>query len=122
MKLLKAVLRPEQFRRLLIARRAELKPSTALQDLGVSECFSTDDQASILHDQFVAIRIQTMEDRKLKLIDMALERLDTQQYGICQECEEAISTKRLMAIPWATRCISCQELTNANAGDEERAA
>ena len=99
-----------------------MNPSTALQDLGVSECLSTDDQATILHDQFVAIRIQGMEDRKLKLIDQALERLETQQYGICQECEEAISTKRLMAIPWATRCISCQERINANADDEERAA
>jgi len=103
-------------------RRAELKPSTARHDLGISECLSTDDQPTILHEQFVAIRIHGMEDRKLKLIDMALERLDAQQYGICQDCKEAISTKRLMAIPWATRCICCQERINAIAGDGERAA
>jgi len=117
MEMMEAVMQPEQFRRLLIARKAELNPATVLDHIGVSEGVSTDDQATILHDQFVAIRIQGMEDRRLKLIDLALERLDAQQYGICQECQEAISPKRLMAIPWAIRCISCQERVSANADD-----
>ena len=122
MEMMQAVMQPEQLRRLLIAGKAELNPATALDDLSVSEYISTDGQATILHDQFVAIRIQGIEDRRRKLIDLTLERLDAQQYGICQECEKAISPKRLMAIPWATRCISCQQRISTNADDEERAA
>ena len=122
METMEAVLQPEEFRRLLIASRAELNPTTVLRDLHVSGCVSTDEQATILHDQAVAIQVLGIEDHRLKLIDLALERLDAQEYGICQECEEAISTKRLMAIPWATYCISCQERMNAHSYSGEKAA
>ena len=30
-------------------------------------------------------------------------------FGICIECESEISAKRLAAVPWAPRCIQCQE-------------
>jgi DnaK suppressor protein len=39
----------------------------------------------------------------------AMERLEEGSYGICLQCEEAISPKRLRAVPWAEFCISCQE-------------
>ena len=39
----------------------------------------------------------------------ALERLDDGPYGICLQCEEPISPKRLKAVPWAELCIGCQE-------------
>ncbi|NWF86050.1 MAG: TraR/DksA C4-type zinc finger protein, partial [Bryobacteraceae bacterium] len=29
-------------------------------------------------------------------------------YGICVECEEPISERRLEALPWALHCIRCQ--------------
>ena len=39
----------------------------------------------------------------------AIDRLDDGSYGICLQCEEPISPKRLKAVPWAEFCISCQE-------------
>jgi DnaK suppressor protein len=39
----------------------------------------------------------------------AMERLDDGSYGICLQCEEPISPRRLEAVPWAEFCISCQE-------------
>jgi DnaK suppressor protein len=62
-----------------------------------------------MHDQFVALRRHRMGRRKLKLIDAALERLDRGEFGICEECGEAIPLKRLEAIPWAACCVPCQE-------------
>jgi DnaK suppressor protein len=46
-------------------------------------------------------------------IDAALERIDDGEFGICLDCEEAISRKRLAAVPWAGYCLHCQELRDA---------
>lgn len=42
-------------------------------------------------------------------ITAALARLDSGEYGICQDCDEEISPKRLRAAPQARRCIRCQD-------------
>ena len=45
----------------------------------------------------------------LQLVDEALVRIDDRRYGTCVVCEEELDRKRLEAVPWAKRCISCQE-------------
>ena len=45
----------------------------------------------------------------LREIGDALHRIETDHYGICPECEEPISPKRLDAVPWARYCVACQE-------------
>jgi DnaK suppressor protein len=42
-------------------------------------------------------------------IRAAIERVDRGGYGLCLECEEPISPKRLAAVPWAALCIHCQQ-------------
>jgi DnaK suppressor protein len=44
----------------------------------------------------------------------ALSRLEHGTYGICLDCEEPISAKRLAAVPWAGLCIHCQEKADGN--------
>lgn len=39
----------------------------------------------------------------------ALERLDEGSYGQCESCDCDISTARLKALPWASRCLSCEQ-------------
>lgn len=46
---------------------------------------------------------------RYRAINRALNRIQEGEYGICLECEEKISPKRLQAIPWAAYCVSCQE-------------
>lgn len=41
-------------------------------------------------------------------IDVALERIDGGTYGACARCGRPIAEDRLMALPYATRCIRCQ--------------
>jgi DnaK suppressor protein len=43
------------------------------------------------------------------LVTEALRRIESNTYGVCLECEEAISPKRLAALPWAKYCITCQD-------------
>ena len=41
-------------------------------------------------------------------IDEVLRKIREGSYGICEECGEAISEKRLKVIPTASLCINCQ--------------
>lgn len=42
-------------------------------------------------------------------IDEALRKIAEGSYGICEECAEEISEKRLSVLPTATLCVSCKE-------------
>jgi len=46
--------------------------------------------------------------RELALIDAAMERLSTGNYGVCVNCGESIPAERLAAYPEAARCAGCQ--------------
>ena len=64
--------------------------------------------ASSAHDdELAAINVDRLA-RDLKLIDHALADIEAGRYGICAECEEPISPKRLKALPFASRCVECQ--------------
>jgi RNA polymerase-binding transcription factor DksA len=45
----------------------------------------------------------------LSEVGAALRAMSEGAYGTCAECGEPISLKRLKTIPWASRCIGCQE-------------
>ena len=47
--------------------------------------------------------------RLLRLVELALHRMDEGDFGQCGACGEAIEAKRLQAVPWASRCLGCQE-------------
>jgi DnaK suppressor protein len=53
----------------------------------------------------------------LRDIRAAQARIRDGSYGICTQCEEAISPKRLKALPWAACCIDCQEAADRNSGE-----
>jgi DnaK suppressor protein len=42
-------------------------------------------------------------------IDEAVRKIGEGTYGICEECGEEISEKRLLVLPTATLCVDCQE-------------
>jgi DnaK suppressor protein len=46
---------------------------------------------------------------RLREVQGALGRISAGTFGICASCEEIISLKRLVAVPWASLCIVCQE-------------
>jgi len=45
----------------------------------------------------------------MQLIQEALERMDSGEYGACVACGGEMQPKRLEAVPWARHCIDCQE-------------
>jgi RNA polymerase-binding transcription factor DksA len=54
----------------------------------------------------------------LRDVMSALERIENGSFGACERCGEAISDKRLDALPFARYCIDCQRLVE----DEARLA
>ncbi len=110
------------YRRMLEEKRAALLASLGakfdtMAGLGrVAE----DDQAQISHDEFISLRLNSLDYAQLRLIEEALDRLASGDYGICQACEQPIPAKRLRAVCWARYCVACQD-TLGRMMDEERA-
>src|SRR5580693_2480319 len=61
------------------------------------------------HEEWIFLNRNSIDMKLLREIADALHRMDKEHYGICLECEEPISSKRLDAVPWARYCVSCQE-------------
>jgi DnaK suppressor protein len=66
------------------------------------------DRATIESDRSFELRIRDRERKLLSKIKSAIERIDDGSYGICEECGEDISFKRLEARPVTTLCIDCK--------------
>jgi RNA polymerase-binding protein DksA len=105
----------EAYRAILLAKKAELTsaPSPAAPGLAEFGRVAEDDQAPVLHDQFISFQVKSLDYQMLKQIDAALDRLARGGFGVCAACGEDISPKRLAAIPWAHCCITCQERTGS---------
>jgi RNA polymerase-binding transcription factor len=67
------------------------------------------------HEEWIFLNRNTLDVKLLREVEEALRRVREGSFGVCQECEEAISPKRLDAIPWAKYCVGCQEKIAARA-------
>lgn len=85
-----------------------LPGQTLFPDLG--------DQASAEIDRDFLLRLKGREQRLLKKIDDAVDRIDKKTFGICEDCGNEIGIKRLLARPVTTMCIECKTLQE----EEER--
>jgi len=81
---------------------------------GVENFPDMTDQASAETDQNFTIRLREREQKLLKKIDDALERINNGTFGICESCGEEISLKRLEARPVTTLCIDCKTRQEAD--------
>ena len=58
--------------------------------------------------QAMAQASEQRREQMLRNIEMALQRIDDGDYGLCRNCEEPINPKRLEFDPTALRCIDCE--------------
>jgi len=113
----------EKYRKVLLGKRSELRSGLRgkLDTLAAGRPAAPEDQAPVFHDQSLAVQFNRMDCLQIKLIDAALGRMDSKDYGLCVDCGHAISGRRLDALPWAVRCIGCQERFSADS-DGRRSA
>jgi len=61
-----------------------------------------------IQQQQMALANQQQSTQLLKRIELALQRIDSGEYGFCLQCEEPIAFARLQAQPFAGLCLDCQ--------------
>ena len=103
----------DHFRQLLTQRLDELlseanKTVSGMTDQGHNFPDPTD-RASMESDRNFELRIRDRERKLITKIKDALDRLEQGTFGICEECGEEISEKRLIARPVTTLCIECKK-------------
>ncbi|HUO83937.1 MAG TPA: TraR/DksA family transcriptional regulator [Thermoanaerobaculia bacterium] len=79
------------------------QPEDGTQDLA--------DKAVSAYSKELSFSLSDAERETLVLIDEAIERIDTGDFGVCTNCGSRIGEKRLKAIPWTPFCIDCAELS-----------
>ena len=103
----------EYFRQMLLNWRAELvhEAGETLSDLNEGNLQQPDmaDRASLETDHQLVLRTRDRERKLISKIDTALNRIEDGSYGYCQETDEPISLKRLMARPIADLSLEAQE-------------
>ena len=67
------------------------------------------DQAGRLSDQAFLLRLADKERKLLSQIELALQKIDSKEYGVCEGTDEMISRKRLLLRPWTRYSIEYKE-------------
>ena len=67
------------------------------------------DRASSETDKAIELRARDRQRKLISKIDAALQRIDDNTYGYCEETGEPIALKRLEARPIATLSVEAQE-------------
>ncbi len=101
------------FRRALENRQIELGNGTRNREaLAIAVSADELDRIQDASNRDYAISNLERNSSGLGEVRTALLRMDAGTFGTCAECREDINPKRLAAIPWASLCIACQELTD----------
>jgi RNA polymerase-binding transcription factor len=111
-------------RNMLEVRRAEIqdKLRSLRETLPAELLVVKDSEEQSMHDfvQEVELALVEMKSETLGRIDEALRRLEQGAYGLCVECGTEIAAVRLRALPFATRCLACQEREEENAQEKSQ--
>ncbi|HEX6738805.1 MAG TPA: TraR/DksA family transcriptional regulator [Vicinamibacteria bacterium] len=106
--------RQQVLRSMLEARRTEIqdKLRSLRETLPAELLVVKDAEEQSMHDfvQDVELALVEMKSETLARIDEALRRLEEGSYGVCTDCGAEIAEARLRAVPFATRCLACQEV------------
>lgn len=84
-------------------KKHEYENSTATS--GKDEVDSANDNILLAAD----MRFSNRESLYYKKITKTLSKIETEQYGMCDDCGDPISFQRLLARPTSEMCILCKE-------------
>jgi DnaK suppressor protein len=101
----------EEIRDLLLEKRQDILRGSIEHQLGTEEQIRGDlvDQSTDQFERELRLGLVEGDREKLRQIDAALEMIDKNEYGKCEECNQPIPVKRLIAMPTARTCVECQQ-------------
>ncbi len=100
----------EAFQEILERKEAELARALRNRDdIAIERSADQIDEIQNATERDMAIRYVDRESSLLREVKAALRRIHDGSFGRCIQCDEEIGPKRLVAVPWAPRCIPCQQ-------------
>lgn len=103
----------KKFKRIFEAQRDNLLFNDRVLRDDFSVCdddrYDEVDQATSDVEQSMRMRLRNRETLYIKKIEDALKRIEEGTFGLCDDCGEAIESRRLEARPTATLCVACKE-------------
>jgi RNA polymerase-binding transcription factor DksA len=99
----------EELASLLMAKQAQLSKRISAIEVDFHKGRFQDfaEQATETENDDVLDGIHHEAKMELKLVNEAIFRIDEGLYGKCSVCDKAINPKRLIALPYTTKCIHC---------------
>lgn len=103
------------FKEILEGRKAQIIKNingvnAELDQLSSLELNDEADYASVDNSSMVESAIVKQQEQELREITVALGKITTGEYGICEMCEDSIGFQRLKVKPHAVYCIDCREI------------
>ena len=102
----------EAARERLMAEREKLIRSLEEEELPELDQLTYGSQAasaSQVFEQTRALALRGNLEHLLRQVEDALARCEAETYGICEICDREIPVERLEILPYAARCVPCQE-------------
>ncbi len=101
------------FRELLLEKKENLlkevhKNRENRNNYHYKEVGDTADVAADSYEKEFMFELTDKEQRLLNTIEVALHKIESKTYGICEECKGKITIDRLKAVPFTSLCVECQ--------------
>ncbi len=100
-----------------ILERKKLELTQMLRDpdgMTIEKSADQMDEIQLASERDLAILSVDRGSNLLGEVKAALIRAKDGSFGFCVDCDGEISPKRIAAVPWAARCIHCQETFEKN--------
>ncbi len=106
----------ESFRKQLEVRKIQIEKNLSGTSLELKAMRSLDlkdegDHAAVSAETTVDSAILEQQRKELAEIELALDKIGNETYGVCEMCEEPIGIERLKVKIFARFCITCREIT-----------
>jgi DnaK suppressor protein len=108
-----------------ILKRKEVELGRGLQrrdEIAIEKSADQMDEIQYATERDLAIRNVDRDSTLLRAVRAALRRIRDGSFGTCIACESPIGPKRLAAVPWAPRCIKCQEAADSEGHSTEESS
>jgi len=86
----------------------------------VGEGLDEGEHAEVDTQDHLEVALIQMKGETILRLREALARVETGDYGDCAECGEEIAEPRLKALPFALRCLPCEQMHEQRAARERR--
>src|ERR1017187_5887361 len=107
------------FQEILERRAVQLAQVLRKRDgIAIEKSADQMDEIQYASERDLAMRNVNRGSTLHRQVKAALQRIQDDSFGTCIDCDLAISPKRLAAVPWALRCIRCQEAADRGDGQE----